>query len=133
MGYPTVELQIPPELLERAQEIAQTSNRSLEDVLVEGLVLLFGALPALPTPEDLQHYADEQLWAVVHQHLAWPQDARLHELISIGKSGQITESEKTEMEQLIALVDQYMLLRSHALFLLKQRGYEVEKRLKLGA
>jgi hypothetical protein len=70
---------------------------------------------------------DEQLWAVVDQRLAEPQDTRLRELIALGKQGQITSDEKAEMEDLINLVDHQMLLRSEALLLLKQRGYNVEE------
>jgi hypothetical protein len=74
--------------------------------------------------KGIQYYADEQLWAIVHQRLAWPQDARLRELIALGKQRQITEDEKAEMERLIDLVDHQMLLRSEALLLLKQRGHD---------
>ena len=128
MSQPTVELQIPVEIYERARAIASNSGRSVESVLLDGLTLLFGALPDL-----LKDYSDEQLWAVVYRRLAWPQDARLRELIALGKRGQITVEEKTEMEELIALVDHQMLLRSEALLMLKQRGHPIEKQLKLGA
>jgi hypothetical protein len=103
-------------------------------VLLDGLTLLFGALPdAGISPDVLKGYSDEQLWAIVHQRLAWPQDTRLRELIAFGKQGQITGDEKAEMERLIDLVDHQMLLRSEALLLLKRRGHDVEKQLKLGA
>ena len=134
MSQSTVELQIPPEIYERARQIARDSNRSIESVLLDGLTLLFGVLPdAGVTPDELKDYSDEQLWAIVHQRLAWPQDTRLRELIALGKQGQITDEEKAEMERLIDLVDHQMLLRSEALLLLKQRGHNVEKQLKLGA
>lgn len=134
MSQPTVELQIPPEVYERARQIAKASNRSVESVLSDGLTLLFGTLPDTGTsPDKLTNYTDEQLWAVVHQRLAWPQDTRLRELVALGKQGQITNDEKIEMERLIDLVDHQMLLRSEALLLLKQRGHNVEKQLKLGA
>ena len=134
MNQSTVELQIPPEVYERVRQIAKASNRSVESVLQDGLTLLFGALPDTGiSPDELKNYTDEQLWAIVHQRLAWPQDTRLRELIALGKQGQITEDEKAEMERLIDLVDHQMLLRSQALLLLKQRGHNVEKQLKLGA
>jgi hypothetical protein len=134
MSQSTVELQIPPEIYERARQIALDSNRSIESVLLDGLTLLFGALPdAGVSPDELKDYSDEQLWAMVHQRLAWPQDTRLRELIALGKQGQITDEERAEMERLIDLVDHQMLLRSEALLLLKQRGHNVEKQLKLGA
>lgn len=134
MGQARIELKIPPEIYERARQIASESNRSVESVLLDGLTLLFGALPDTGiSPDELRTYSDEQLWAVVYQRLAWPQDTRLRELMALGKQGQITSDEQAEMEGLIDLVDHQMLLRSEALLLLKQRGYDVEKQLKLGA
>ena len=134
MKQAKVELQLSPKIYQRAQEIAQTSNRSLETVLLEGLSLLFGELPPLDLmPDQLMAYDDEQLWALVHQHLAWPQEARLSDLVERGKQGQLSELEQAEMERLISLVDHYMLLRSQALFILKQRGHLIEKQLRLGA
>jgi hypothetical protein len=134
VSHSTVELQIPPEVYERARQIAQASNRSVESVLSDVLTLLFGKFPDTgSSPDELKNYTDEELWAIVHQRLAWPQDTRLRELIALGKRGQITDDEKVEMERLIDLVDHQMLLRSEALLLLKQRGHNVEKQLKLGA
>ena len=134
MSQSTVELQIPVEIYERARAIASDSGLSVESVLLDGLTLLFGAPPDLRiSPDLLKDYSDEQLWAVVYHRLAWSQDARLRELIALGKRGQLTDEEKTEMEGLIALVDHQMLLRSEALLMLKQRGHPVEKQLKLGA
>lgn len=134
MAQPTVQLRIPPEIYERARQIAKANDRSVESVLLDSLSLLFGGLPETNvTPEALKKYTDEQLWAVVHHRLAWPQDTRLRELVALGKRGQITDDERAEMERLITLVDKAMLLRSQALLLLKQRGHEVEKQLKLGA
>ncbi len=129
-----LELQIPPEVYERARQIANESNRSIESVLLDGLTLLFGNLPDTSLrPDALSDYSDEQLWAIVHQRLAWPQNSRLRELMIIGKQNQLTEDQEAEMERLIGLVDHQMLLRSEALLLLKQRGHDVEQTLKLGA
>ena len=127
MSQSTVELQIPAEIYERARQIASDSNRSLESVLLDGLALLFGDLPDTSlSPDALKDYTDEQLWAVVHQRLAWPQDARLRELIALGKQGQLTTDEQAEMERLVDLVDHQMLLRSEALLLLQQRGHDTD-------
>ena len=134
MSQSTVKLQIPPAIYQRARQIASESNRSPESVLLDGLALLFGDLPDTSLePDALKSFSDEQLWAVVHQRLAWPQDTRLRELIALGKQGQLSEAEETEMERLMGLVDHQMLLRSEALLLLKQRGHDVETKLKLGA
>ncbi|MFQ3648037.1 MAG: hypothetical protein SNJ54_05020 [Anaerolineae bacterium] len=134
MAESTVELHLPAEIYERAKQIAAATNRSVESVLLDGLALLFGALPnSKISPDRLNAYTDEQLWAIVHQRLAWPQDTRLRELATLGKQGQLTDDEIAEMERLVDLVDHQMLLRSEALLLLKQRGHDVEGKLKLGA
>lgn len=128
----SVELQIPAEIYERAQQIATDNNRSIESVLLDGLALLFGSLSDTSlSPDELKNYSDEQLWAIVHQRLVWSQDTRLRELVTLGKQGQLSDDTKDEMERLIALVDHQMLLRSEALLLLKRRGHDIEQRLKL--
>ncbi len=125
-------LQLPDELYERLREIADYSHRPVESVLIDSLTLLFGNLPTI-NPQELTNFSDEQLWALVHRPIAWPQDVRLRELSDLGKHGALSVDEQSELETLIDAYDQYVLLRSQALLLLKQRGHDVEKRLKLGA
>ena len=69
----------------------------------------------------------------LHQRLAWPQDSRLRELAALGDRAEISAEELDEMDDLIELVDYQMLLRSEALLLLKQRGCDIKKYLRLGA
>jgi hypothetical protein len=134
MADATIELNLPPEIYERARQIARTSNRSVEAVLIESLTLLLGELPDTDLqPDELKTFTDAQLWAIVHQHLAWPQDSRLNMLLAKGKQGILSDAERAEMERLMALVDHQMVLRSEALLLLKQRGHNVEAKLNLGA
>ena len=134
MAEATIELKVPAEILERAEAIASTSGRTAESIILDGLSLLFGALPDMELePEALKDFDDEQLFAVVHQRLAWPQDTRLRELMRLGQLGRATDSEIVEMEALIDLVDHQMLLRSEALLLLKRRGHDIGKLLRLGA
>jgi hypothetical protein len=135
MAQQPVVLQLPEELYERIRQVAQDSNRPLETVMVDSLSLLFGDLPdnAELTPQILATFSDEQLWAIVQRSLAWPQDVRLRELTTLGKQGSLSAEEQSELERLVDQVDRYVLVRSHALLLLKQRGYDVERRLKLGA
>ena len=125
-------LQLPDELYERLREIADDSHRPVESVLIDSLTLLFGNLPTI-NPQQIDTFSDEQLWALVHRQIAWPQDARLRELTALGKQQTLSSEEQSELESLIDAYDQYVLLRSQALLHLKQRGYDVEQRLKLGA
>ncbi|MBX3062383.1 MAG: hypothetical protein U0528_06670 [Anaerolineae bacterium] len=135
MSDQPVLLQLPEELYARIRQIAEESQRPVESVLVDSLSLLFGELPDNDslTPEMLSSLTDEQLWAIVHRHLAWALDSRLRELSELGKTGQLSAEEYAEMESLVEQTDRHILLRSQALLLLKQRGYDVEHRLKMGA
>ena len=127
-------LDIPEPVLRRARQIARENEQSVETVLIESLNLLFGNTVDMDlSPVDLKDYSDEQLWAIVHQRLAWPQDSRLRELAALGDRAQISPEELDEMDDLIELVDYQMLLRSEALLLLKQRGCDIHKYLRLGA
>ncbi len=125
-------LQLPDELYERLREIADDSQRPVESVLIDSLTLLFGNLPNIE-PQQLASFSDEKLWALVHRLLAWPQDARLRELTTLSKQGTLSPADQSEMEALLTAYDQYVLMRSQALLHLKQRGYDVEQRLRLGA
>lgn len=136
MSQQPVLLQLPEELYERVREIAAESNRPLESVLVDSLALLFGELPSIPalSPDSLDGFTDGELWAMVTRRLLqWPQDIRLTGLTLLGKQRKLSEDEQNELESLIEQLDQSVLLRSQALLLLKQRGHDVERRLKLGA
>lgn len=134
MDEATVELKVPATIYERAEAIAGHSGRSAESIIVDGLSLLFGDLNEMELePEALIDFADEQLLAIVHQRLAWPHNARLRELMQLGQSGQVSEEEDVEMEDLVAKFDHQVLLRAEALLQLKRRGRDIDQLLKLGA
>jgi hypothetical protein len=133
MNDESVSLKISGKLYERAKQMSAESNRPVEAVLMDSLNLLFGVEDEDIQLDDITNLSDEQLWGIVHQRLAWPQETRLRELTALGKQNLLSEDEQAELEQLIDRVDRYTLLRSQALLLLKQRGYDVEQRLRLGA
>ena len=126
MEEATIELKIPAAILERAETIASESGRSAETVMLDALSLLFGELPDTTLePEAMQSLEDEQLWALVHRRLTPKQDARLRDLLDLGNQGQIRSQDEGELAQLVAMVDQQMVLRSKALVLLKRRGHDI--------
>ncbi len=133
MNRSTVELEIPAGVLEQASEIAQGGNRSVESVLQDGLAMVFGTLPDCDIPLDSLHdFSDEQLWEIVNRRLSWVQDSRLRELLALDKRGTTTEQESNELDDLVAVVDRQMLLRTKALVLMKQRGHDIDAYLNLG-
>lgn len=135
MGEQSIQLQVPEALYERVRQIAAESNRSVEGVFLDSIALLYATIP--PTNEltlkQLGDFSDDQLWVLVYRPFLLVQDKRLSELTALSKVGRLNEEELAEMEWLIDEYDRYVLLRSQALLLLKQRGYDVERRLKLGA
>ena len=134
MSRQSIVLELPDELYDRVRNIAEAHQIDIESVLLDSIALMFGELEGKAIePGKLSAYTDEQLWAIVHRHLAYPQDARLRELSAKAQETALSEAEREEMTRLVAQVDRYILLRSQALLLLKQRGYDVEQRLRLGA
>ena len=135
MSDQAVMMQIPSALYERLRQVAESSDRRVESVPLDSLALLFGEPPldAEVTPQALETFTDDQLWAIVYRPFALPEDARLRDLTRWSKAGSLNEAEQQELEQLVTNVDRFVLLRSQALVLLKQRGHNVEQRLKRGA
>ena len=132
-----ITLDLPDDLYEQVHQVAAQSQRPVERVVLESLRLLFVPPPScadlatsLAAPSG---YSEAQLWAVVYQRLAWPQSQRLHELSANKKLERLTEDEQHELEDLLSSNDRAMLLRSEALRLLKNRGYDIEAYLKRGA
>ncbi len=135
MDQQSVVIQLPAELYDRIRRAAADRHRPIETVMLESLALLFGDLPANLDAmlETLGTYSDDQLWAVAYQRLTWPEETQLKELVVRGKHHKLAVEEQAELEALLDQVDRYTLLRSRALLLLKQRGHDVESRLKLSA
>ena len=137
MSGKSITLDLPDDLYEQVHLVAAQSQRPIERVVLESLCLLFVPPPSsadLATSlAALSGYSDAQLWAVVYQRLAWPQSQRLHELSANKKLERLTEDEQHKLEDLLSSNDRGMLLRSEALRLLKNRGYDIEVYLKRGA
>jgi len=137
MPKKSITLDLPDDLYEHVRQVAEYSQRPVERVVLESIRLLFVPPPASTDVATclaaLPGYSDEQLWAVVYQRLAWPQAQRLQELSAKNTLGTLSDDEQRDVDNLLALNDRAMLLRSEALLLLKNRGYDIEAYLKRGA
>ncbi|MDQ3247967.1 MAG: hypothetical protein M3Q45_02050 [Chloroflexota bacterium] len=131
MTQQSVLVNLPVELYRRIRGTAQDTNRTVETVLLESLMLLFADLSsdAEPLFPVLDTLSDDQLWAVIQRRLTWPESARLRELVATSSIKTLSMHEQSELDSLLEQVDRYTLLRSKALLLLKQRGHPVEKHL----
>jgi hypothetical protein len=127
-------LHLPEDLYAQIQQFAEENNRPVENVVLDGLALLFGNLSDSTrlTSDVIKTFCDDELWILVHLPLAWSYEARLRELTALGKQGGLSPDEQTELERLIEQNDRHILARSEALLMLKQRGYAVEQYLRSG-
>lgn len=127
MNLSTVALEIPDEIIEEAQDIARGRNLSVESILQDGLVMVFGkAADSEVCADILEDFSNEQLWEIVNRRMPWSQDSRMRELTALGKRSTLTEREMKELEDLLATLDPQILLRSRALLQMKRRGLDVD-------
>jgi hypothetical protein len=70
---------------------------------------------------------DEMLWAMLRGRFAPAKSARLEELHLQCQAGDWDEERAQEAEQLATEMEEYMLLRAQAMFLLMQRGHDPAK------
>jgi hypothetical protein len=123
-----MQIEVPLELYERIQQIAQLAHTTEENALLEGMPWLYTVLPPdIDTSlKKLQNLSLVQLWAVVYQRLTAQDKQRLHTLSERNKLEKLAASEQEELSNLLQLVDYQMLLRSEALVILKAHGQDIE-------
>ncbi len=126
--HTAVVLNMSDELYRRIAEAAEAAERPVEAVLLDSLSLLFGVGKTAQdiTPEILESFSDEQLWALVYRRMRWPPADRLRELMDKNRDGTLSDEERTERDSLLEQIDAQMLVRSYALRILQQRGHDVE-------
>jgi len=134
-GTHSIQVELPGDLFEQIREAAERSDQPMESVLIDTLSLLFGAPQAdwEHLTETLETLPDAQLWALIYRRMAWPEGARLRDLTTRGRVETLSDEEQAEVAALIDEVDRLTLLRSRALLVLRQRGHDIRKHLKLGA
>lgn len=122
-----VTLELPPELYDRVQEIADTNENSIENTLLETLGVLLGVSTKDVDAQLalLKTFTDAQLWAIVSQRLTPREEEKLETLTEQKRERRLSKEGRLELERLIDTIKRQMLLRSEALLQLKNRGYDV--------
>lgn len=124
-----VTIHLPNTVYRKLQQAARTTNRGLEDILLQ---TINGNIPPLveEAPADvraelepLQWLDEEKLWAVARSRLASPQQERQLYLLRQNQRGAITATERDEMERLGDLADRLTLKKAFAYALLRWRGF----------
>ncbi len=83
-----------------------------------------------PNLSALEGLSDEALWEIVNEPFNSDDDMRLAELTQLGKMGKLTAQDDAELQTLLTVYRQFIIRRSKALFMLKQRGVDIESYLE---
>jgi hypothetical protein len=127
----TVTLKIPEALYRRLQSTAQSTQRSLDDVILHALQV--GSPPVWDdVPAEFQadlaamdRLDDASLWQIARSRKTEAEMSRYDELLAQNQDGQLTSAEKQELQQLRQEADRFMLRKAHAAALLCWRGHTV--------
>jgi hypothetical protein len=129
-----ITLKLPEPIYERYKEQAEHSRRSVEDELLE---VVSEAAPAKGLAPELAKeittmslLSDKALWKVARSRMPAKALTQLRQLNhKQQKEGRasLTQEETQILNQLGEEYDRYLVLRSHAVMLLKKRGFDVSK------
>jgi plasmid stability protein len=136
MAEETLTLNMPESLYQRLKLRAEAEHRSLEEA---ALAALAASLPEAdqisPELERLLHSMasldDEALWRAAMNEVGRKANSGIRRLRAKRRTRGLTVAEQERLAELLRQEEQGMLIRSHALLLLKQRGRDIEPLLHL--
>jgi hypothetical protein len=111
----TVTLQIPEEIAESAQKIAQDTKRRLEEVLVEWL-------EQASSDVAIETLSDKQILALCESQLSSIQQDELSDLLAQQRESTLDESGKARLDMLMTVYRRGMIRKSQALKIAVERG-----------
>jgi hypothetical protein len=126
----TITLTLPDNVLQPVQRVAQTTQQSVEELLVTALQAALPTLEGLP-PDVMQHLValesldDQALWRVMLETVSLDQQHQLHDMLLRNQAGGLTESEHEQLAVLQQQADLVMLRKARAAVLLRFRGKRV--------
>lgn len=127
----SVTLELPERLYQRLTKTAQATQRPLAEIIIHALEM--GSPPDWEdVPEEFQadlaaldSLNDAELWTIARQHRSAAELARYDELLDRNQAGGLSEAEQLELSSLRQAADAFMLLKAHAVVLLRWRGHLV--------
>jgi predicted transcriptional regulator len=131
-------IELPAPVFHRLQRVAETTHRSVQDVLVTTINVALPVEADLPTElaDELAAmimFSDEALWTSTQSSLSPAQQVRLNQLADAGDTRTLNKAEAEELAQLLELYDRAVLRRARALSILAYRGHELPDQTNLAA
>lgn len=127
----TVTRPVPDYIYDRARQIAEGTEQSIEAVLLQQLKDAFAEpLSTLPPDEQrelkaLIHLSEEALWTIAREQMAQDKQAHMQELMDANAQGTLDKARRSELEDLVAQGQRLSLRKARAAALLTDRGYRV--------
>ncbi len=130
MSAHAVTLQLPHSLYTHFKSRAKRTKRSMESELLEAVATVAEDEEKLPQDlteavAGLEVLDDAALWNAARTRLSEESRERLEALSSKQQSEGLTRTERESLQGLLHQCDRTMLVRAHAVRLLKERGHEV--------
>ena len=120
MAVHAVTLELPDEIYQRAQHVAQATRRSLEEVVCEWI-----RPPVQVKLPELERLSDDELLQAARETLPSEHAHRLQELLAAQRQRSLSEDEQREALALVEQEDFVTLRKARALFLLEHYGNNV--------
>jgi hypothetical protein len=117
-------------LYQKAQRMALTLRRSLEDVLVDAVATALPPLAGLAQDladnlADLAFQSDAELWKIARETLPPEHYLQADSLLAKKGRGTLTADEQKILERLTTDYESLILRRGQAAVLLQSRGYDM--------
>ncbi|WJW66122.1 hypothetical protein OZ401_001910 [Candidatus Chlorohelix allophototropha] len=131
-----ITVNLPEPVYQRLKERAEQTRRSVEDELVEIAATIIPEDEKLPadlanTVAALQLLDDKTVWQAARTHLSAKQIGRMEKLHDKRRNNSLTVAEEKELTDLINDYEKVIVLRSEAMDILIERGYDISKLTKL--
>ena len=117
MAVHAVTLELPDEVYQRAQHVAQATHPPLEEIVCEWI-----RPPVQVTLPELERLSDDELLQAAWETLPPDHAHRLQELLAAQRQRSLSEDEQREAVTLVEQEDLVTLRKARVLFLFKQRG-----------
>lgn len=130
----TLSIKMPEDVFQRLQYVADNSQRTIDDVIVNSVNATYAAPVDLPAPladelAGMRQAKDETLWDALHPSMTVTQQQRLEELNELSDERPLTQNELEESEALLFAYHRSVLRRAQAMAILSLRGYNISDEL----
>lgn len=121
-------LTVPESVYVRASQIAAETSRSPDQVLIAHLYTLETSFANLPVDEQreleaLASLSNDALWTIAREQMPQEVQARMEVLMEKNSTGELTETEFSELSQAVERGNRLMVRKAEAAGILMERGF----------